>query len=127
MNIEQAKKAIKTAWILALVLGGITLICGIFSKHIQYFVPIKANLWSILNAFIIFGLAFGVYKKSRFCAVIMFVYFFDSQFRFSINSWTISNIPLALVFLFYFYQGIRGTNYYHKLAADEENKQYEQN
>ncbi|MEJ2354306.1 MAG: hypothetical protein P8Y62_00125 [candidate division WOR-3 bacterium] len=126
MNIEQAKKAIKISWILALVSGGITLIFGIFSKYIQDTVPINANLGLVLDALIVFGLAFGIYKKSRICAVIMFVYFLNSQFRFTINSRTISNIPLALVFLFYFYQGIRGTFSYHKLTADEENKQYEQ-
>jgi hypothetical protein len=118
MNIEEAKKAIKIAWILALVSGGITLIFGIFSKYIQDTVPINANFGFVLDALIIFGLAFGIYKKSRICAVIMFVYFFDSQFRFTISSRTVYNIPLALVFLFYFYQGIRGTFYYHKLNGN---------
>ena len=63
MDIEQANKAIKDAYICGL---GWDLLILIFA--LPNFVSLD-----LLGAFVIFGLAFGTYKRSRACAVLMFI------------------------------------------------------
>jgi len=121
MNIEKAKKAIKTAWILALVSGGINLIFIFLLKNLEGEQTINFGLWNLIDVLLVFGLAFGIYKKCRVCAVIMFAYFLINQLNISLSAVMITNIPLALVFLYYFFQGIRGTFYYHKLIDEKTN------
>lgn len=117
MDQEQTEKAIKNAWIAGIVSGSITLLVTIiaaFGIDILGF-----SLWNLLDVALIFGLTFGMYRKSRVCAVIMFVYFVASKVFIGIETGKVTGIPLALVFGYYFFQGIRGTFAWHQSEKKE--------
>jgi hypothetical protein len=62
-----------------------------------------------------FGLSFGIYKKSRVAAVIMLVYFAFNQ------AWIIIEIKrfpglISWIFLILFLRGVQGTFTYQKLS-----------
>jgi len=60
MDIEKANKAIKNAYLCGVGWGLVILIFAL---------PNFVSL-DLLGAFVIFGLAFGTYKRSRICAVM---------------------------------------------------------
>lgn len=72
------------------------------------------NSAAYIDAIILTLLAFGVYKKSRVCAVILFIFFLISQFFTLFNTQGLSGIPVAVVFAYFYIQGIRGTFSYHR-------------
>jgi hypothetical protein len=114
---EQTEKAIKNAWIAGIVSGSITLLVTIiaaFGIDILGF-----SLWNLLDVLLIFGLTFGIYRKSRVSAVSMFVYFVASKIFIVIETGKVAGIPLAIVFGYYFFQGIRGTFAWHQSEKKE--------
>ena len=120
MNMEKANSAIKSAWIAGAISGVITLILALIGAF-------GYDLWSLIDAFLILGLSFGIYKKNRACAVILFVYWIGAKIS---QMWElgaqgqpaglIGVLPIAILFGYYFFQGIRGTFAYHKIARPEE-------
>jgi hypothetical protein len=120
MDIEKANKAIKDAYICGIGWGLLILIFAL---------PNFVSL-DLLGSFVIFGLAFGTYKRSRVCAVIMFILWIllvvdrgvalvigpiESKNLFLILTLAIVGIPFVGVLAYFFFQGIRGTFIYHKL------------
>jgi hypothetical protein len=89
--IAKANKQIKNAWIAGTISGIVTLI-------VTFILQIRGMLIDVL---LIFGLTWGIYKKSRICAVIMFIYFILSK----ILLWqTLNplNLLIALLFIYLF-------------------------
>jgi asparagine N-glycosylation enzyme membrane subunit Stt3 len=107
MNQEEAEKAIRNAWIAGIISGVVTLLAIFFLAGF--------DLFNLIDVALIFGLTFGIYKKSRAAAVIMLIYYTISQILFRLEQGTMSGIFLTLVFLYFYFQGIRGTFAYHKL------------
>jgi len=127
MDIEKANKAIKNAYI-----GGIG-----WGLLILFSTMPNFALLDLLGAFVIFGLAFGTYKRSRVCAVIMLILWIllvvdratvlvkgpiESKNMFWILTLAIVGIPFVGVLSYFFFQGIRGTFFYHKLNKVEMDK-----
>ena len=73
-DIRKADMAIKIAWIAGIVCGVTTVIFSLLNL-------LGFNEWNLLDAGIIFGLSFGVYKKNMACAVILFIYFVVNLLR----------------------------------------------
>ena len=112
MDIEKANRAIKSAWIVAAISAGLTLIfaiTGLFGLDLS-------ALWIVI---VVLGLAFGVYKRNRACAVILFVYWVVGAIWEITVSGLIGSLPLRIVFAILFFWGIRGTFAYHRLAKAE--------
>jgi hypothetical protein len=124
MDIEKANKAIKDAYICGVGWGSLVLI---FSFP-------NITLLDLAGAFIIFGLAFGVYKRIRVCAIITFILWIllvidrvlvlvkgpiESENLFSMVILMIVGIPFVGVLSYFFFQGIRGTFVYHKMIKIE--------
>jgi serine/threonine-protein kinase len=110
-------KKIKRARIAAMISGIITLAGAttlIYKQHEFHFSLF--NMLSLVDTFIIFSLAYGIYKKSRLCAVLMFEYFLLSKlFNMSISSHiNVGAVLVGSVFLYFLFQGITGTFAYHK-------------
>jgi len=120
MDIKKANKAIKNAYICGIGWG---LLILIFTM--PNFVPLD-----LLGAFVIFGLTFGTYKRSRVCAVIMFIGWIllvaekgialvmgpiENKNLLLILTLAIVGIPFVGILAYFFFQGIRGTFVYHKL------------
>ena len=114
MDREHAEKAIKNAWMAGVISGSITLIVTIVAMAGYSFMGFSA--WNIADVAVIAGLTFGIYRKSRTCAVIMLVYFVGSKFLLWSETQSVSGLPMALVFGWYFYQGVSGTFALHSLA-----------
>ena len=119
MNTEASLNHIRNGYIAALISVGITIAA--------YLLQIDANdinLFSDPSIFIdvIIGLilAFGIYKRSRVCAVIMLIYFivgkiiyYNEMTYYGINL-DIQTIVVALVFIYFYAQAVRGTFAFHK-------------
>lgn len=117
MDLEKAKRAIKGAWIAGAISGAVTLvfvIAAVAGADVLGF-----NILYLLDVFLIFGLAYGIYKKSRTCAVIMFVYFVASKVIIWQRMGSLQGLPVAIAFGYFFFQGIRGTFAYHGIKKAE--------
>jgi hypothetical protein len=130
-NRNNIRKKIRNAWIAAIVFGSLTLLLtlavmseitvGIFGFYAFTFLYLAEFLgnYSIYKMFIdivlFFGLAFGIYKKSRTCATILLVYFTVSQIFLRIETSQTSGIFVSILFIYFFWQGVSGTFAYHKL------------
>jgi len=115
MNIEKANGAIRNAWIAGIISGTLTLILSLIGA-------LGFDLWNLSDAFLMFGLTFGIYKKNRACAIILFIYFVGDKIFALLQSpaSAATGIPMAIVFGYFFFQGIRGTFAYHKIAKTDQ-------
>jgi serine/threonine-protein kinase len=112
---EAVLKKIKTAYQAAAVSGVFTLIVTLVAIYGTAMPGFSA--WSMFDVVLVFGLAYGIYRKSRACAVIMLLYFIASKLFQMSQTGHAAGLPLALVFVYFFWQGIAGTYAYHRLAA----------
>jgi hypothetical protein len=114
MDLEKAQKYIKNAWIAGSVSAGLTLVVTVLAMAgISLF---GFTILNLLDVLLMVGLSFGIYKKSRTCAVLLFAYFVASKVMMWVEMGSAAGLPLALVFGYFFYQGIMGTFAYHKLS-----------
>src|SRR5262249_46833014 len=112
---NDVSRNIKNAWVAASISGLITLLFtlgAIFGHSILGF-----SAWELIDAAFIFGMAFGIYKKSRTCAVLMLIYFIGAKILLMTQAGTTNGIVLALVFLYYFAMGVKGTFDYHRILS----------
>jgi lysylphosphatidylglycerol synthetase-like protein (DUF2156 family) len=105
-------KRIKNAWVAALIYAGITLVVTLMA--VLRTAPMFFSAWELIDVVLILGLAFGIYKKSRSCAVLMFVYFVVSSILGLVEPGGGSSFLLLLVFGYFYWQGVSGTFAYHK-------------
>ncbi len=111
-DMEKANRRVKGAVIAGIISGVITLI----------FTFIGANgfsLWNLIDAALIFGLTFGVYKKNRTCAIALLAYWiFDKLYQLSTMDTNIVWWGVVGVFTGYYIQGIMGTFSYQKQVKE---------
>ena len=106
-------KKIRNAWIACLITGVLTLVLA--------FIAMKGNAvggHSSLDAYdalFVFGMALGIHRKSRTCAVLMVLYFLLSKYLLYQASGQSNGLFFGLVFLYFYAQGVIGTFEYHKL------------
>ncbi len=120
MEISEALKNIRYGYIAALVSAGITVVLNFLQ-----FDAGDVNLFSdpvvLYDVIIILLLAFGIYKKSRVCAIAMLIYFILGKiFQFQeYASYGIDTPPstylVAVVFIYFYFQAVRGTIAFHKI------------
>jgi len=110
---EDIRKKIKSAWVAAAISGSITLVVTLVAMSGTDILGFSA--WELIDVGLIFGLAFGIYKKSRACAVVMLTYFVISKIILMVQSGKPSGVVLSIIFIYYFWQGVSGTFAYHKL------------
>ncbi len=122
MSRDRAKAAIRRAWIAAIVSGTWTLAFTLFavaSGNKQSFSLI--GVWSFVDVILVYALAYGIYRRSRVCAVLMLTAFVLGQVvaRLHISDlWSLSGILVPSIFVYLFMQGARGTFAYHKAASE---------
>jgi len=108
-------KQIKSAWVAACISGVVTLVMTLIAMAGVDFLDFDA--WNLVDVALIVGLAFGIYKRSRVCAVTMLVYFVASKILIMVQTEKPTGLVLGLIFGYFFWQGIRGTFAYHKLKS----------
>ena len=114
MDMDKAKGAITSAWIAGAISGVITLIVSLIGAF-------GFDQWNLIDVFIIFGLTFGVYKKSRVCAIILFIYWVGDRIWMMVAQpeAIAGSLFMAILFGIWFFQGIRGTFAYHRIVKAE--------
>jgi serine/threonine-protein kinase len=116
------KKAIRNACIAGTICGVLTLLVTLIAVAGVDIPGLEFDLWTLFDVFLIFALTFGIYKKNRVCAVLMFVYFVGSKVLMWKESGSVSGLGMATLFGYFFLQGILGTFAYHRTheTADRE-------
>ncbi len=107
---------IQQAWQLGIACGLFTLAAGLiaFSGHPLF----GYTVWNLLDAAVIFLLSFGVYKKSRFCALLLFLYYVASSIFLIIDNRQYAAIAAQVVFSSYLLRGVQGTFVFHRAGGD---------
>ena len=105
-------KRIKNAWITGIISGSITLIFTLIAMNGNQLMGF--SVWNLSDVALIFGLTFGIYKKSRTCAVVMLAYFLISKIIIISQTGSFNGSLLAIVFIYYYVYGVIGTFAYHK-------------
>ena len=102
---EEILKKIKHGWIAAIVSGVMTFLV----------VLLTINTGALIDVVLIFILAFGIYKKSRFAATFMLLYFLLSKIWIIVETGKPSGF-WSLIFLYFYFQAMVATYRYHKLV-----------
>ncbi len=106
-------KKIRNAWVACIVSGVLTVILAL--------IAIDGNSmgghsgYDVIDALFVFGLAFGISRKSRACAVLMLAYFVLSKYLLFRASGQFDGLAFGAVFLYFYAMGVQGTFEYHKL------------
>ena len=112
---DKVAKRIRNGWVAGLVSVAITLVLTLISLLGQS-QAFGLDGYAFIDIAIMLGLTYGVYRKSRVCAVLMLAFFALNKVIMWMNAGTLSGVPLSLVFFWLFGQGVVGTFEYHKLA-----------
>jgi serine/threonine-protein kinase len=84
------------------------------------------DLTALIDAAVIAGLTFGVYKKNRGCAIAMFVvWVIEKLTQWMFDPVALFGLPIAILFGYYFFEGILGTFEYHRIATNSRKNQKE--
>lgn len=117
--LDVAIKDIKNAWVAGCISGVLALAVTLWAMSGVKI--LSFNAFSLIDVAIVLGLTFGIYKRSRVCAVLMLINFLFAKFMIFQETGRTSDIPLILVFIYYYYKGVLGTIRYHKLIGKGKN------
>ena len=123
LELKKSEKHIKHAWIAGLISAVLTLIlsiAGAYSKTVKF--KYGFDIWTLLDVALIAALTFGVYKKNRFCALGLLIYFVTAKIIMAAQSGKLSGGIGALLFGYFFFQGTRATFKIHKHLAESGQK-----
>lgn len=110
---EDITSPIKHGWIAALVSGTLTLL--ITAAALARDLPnAGTHAWNFLDVVLIFGLAFGIYRKSRTAATVMFFYFLLSKILIMVESGMPTGVVFGIVFLIFYFRAMAATYRYHR-------------
>lgn len=96
----------------AILCGAITLIAALLAGSVEALAGI-ASPWMIIDAALIFGLAFGIRAKSRAAATIMLIYFAGSKIMMWVQTGKPSGLFITGLFCYYFFRAMTATYEYH--------------
>jgi serine/threonine-protein kinase len=108
---DEILKKIKQGWIAGLVSAAFTVIFVVMAMAGNSILGI--NAWGFIDVVVMAGLAFGVYKKSRTCAVLLLAFFALNKVLMWMEAGTPTGWPLALAFFWFYIMGVVGTFQYH--------------
>ena len=114
-DIKKTNRKIKNAMWAGIVSAAISVIFALTGSY-------GYDLWVLPDVAVILGLTFGIYKKNRACAVIMFIYWIGTKLV-DLFSWQVALIGWAYagwafgaaLMGYWFFQGILGTFAHHKI------------
>ncbi len=106
-------KKIRNASIAAVIAGAITLVLAAMAMSGN---PTGGHTsLDAIDALLVFGMAYGIHRKSRVCATLMLCYFVLSKYLLFKASGQASGLLSGFVFLYFYAMGVQGTFEYHKL------------
>jgi hypothetical protein len=101
-SLELRERHIARAWVAACISAGLTLIIGLLALTGVYAAP-GFDAWILLDAAILGGLAFGVARRSRVCALILVVYGVLNEVYMALNGQSFS--IFRLIFIYFYIRG----------------------
>lgn len=104
---EELAKDIRNGWVAACVSGVFTLIIVLVA--VSGTPILNFDAWAFLDVALIFGLAFGVYRKSRVASTILLIYFVISKILLIVASGQASGIVMAIIFGLYYTKAMIAT------------------
>jgi serine/threonine-protein kinase len=117
-EIKQAtsdKKHIKYAWIAAVVSGSLTLLFVLIAIGGSPLFP-GFGAANLLDVALLYGFAFGVYRHSRVCAILLASYgVFNAFYMASQTGFSI----IQFVLLYFYCRAVPATFTYHKLERSK--------
>lgn len=116
---EEVKKRIRNAVGAGVLTGTITLLISIAAIATGQAI-MGLDAWSLLDVALIFGLSFGIHKKSRVCAVLMLIYYAGSKILQIVVLHNYGSIIWGVIFGYLYAMGVAGTFQYHKIMSEAE-------
>lgn len=115
---EDIARNIRHAWGAAATLACITVASALLARSGSNIPP---SSWSqLVEAVLIAALGMGIYRKSRVCAVAMFVYFLVSKLLVVAEARAPtelgSGMALGVILAYCYWQGIAGTHAWHRIT-----------
>jgi hypothetical protein len=112
---EEIDKKIKNGWIAAVISMVMTIALMLLAATTGMLQNLF-NIWSTFDVVLGLALAFGIYKKSRFAATTMFIYFLLSKIFIFSATGKPTGVVTAIIFLYFYFQAMVATYQHHKLA-----------
>ena len=113
---EEIDKKIKNGWIAAIISGIMTLGLILLAATTGGTLENLFNVWTTIDVILVFALAFGIYKKSRFASTTMLIYFLISKILIFIETGKPTGAVMAIIFFYFYFQAMVATYQYHKLV-----------
>jgi hypothetical protein len=113
-ELQAALRKIENTWIASLISAGITLLFVMYSFSGNAIAGIDA--WALLDIGAIVGFGYGVHRRSRTCAILLFMLFVIEKLLMFSTGNTAAGIGGAIIFGWLFFQGILGTFRYHAIT-----------
>lgn len=116
---EEVSKRIRNAVGAGVISGIITLLvclAAIVTGH----AIMGLDAWSLLDVAMILGLTFGLYKKSRVCAVLMLLYYAGNKIFQVLVLHNYGGIIWGVIFCYLYAMGVAGTFEYHRIMNEAE-------
>ena len=121
-DVVKARKRMRNAWIAGFAAAGVGLINALISFPSAH--ADSQGGWSngqfifvMLESSLMAGLAYGVLKRTRAAAVLLFAYFVISRIPLlAMGLMRLEVLPLQLLFGYLFFQGMRGALTFHHLT-----------
>ena len=110
---DEVLRHIRHAWIAGLVAAVFTLVFTLLAMIGTRVGPFSSL--QLIDVVLILLLTFGISRKSRVCAVLMFVYFLASKILAIKHGGSLNGVLYGLAFLYYFGQGAMATFDYHRI------------
>lgn len=112
---QTVERDIRNGWIAGAISGTMTLVFTLAAM--SGVAVLNFSAWELADVALIFGLAYGIYRRSRFCAVVMLLYFIYAKIALLENGASVSGMGMAVVFIYFYARAIVGTFRYRKIVA----------
>ena len=109
---EDITAHIRYGWIAAMVSGVLTLAIALVAMAAEWQHSLF-NAWSLVDVALIAGLGYGIYRKSRTAATLMFAYFLLSKILIIVETGKPNGLVLGIVFLVFYFRAMTATFRYH--------------
>lgn len=116
---EDINSHIRQGWITACFSGALTLVASLATMASNSGgEDALFGAWSLIDVGLIAALAFGIYKRSRTAATIMFVYFALAKILIASSGGNPFSLVFGLLFLFFYFRAMTATYRYHRFLRD---------
>jgi len=122
MDLPAAEKAIRQGSNLGFMLTTLWLFSVVVAiiAHSVVAVDLWDDLWKLLDVAIVGGLAFGIRRRSRTCAIGLTAFYVISRTSLAIAEERMFCVVVPAVMTFYFAKSIEGTVVYHRLRRQQD-------